>query len=86
MATQRITLDPDPPVQGQRVRICYDFDGSGLSSTTLGVSFDGGDETDHEVDAENPCVTIDVPDGAILITVSDSSSVSPNKTAPVVPP
>ena len=82
---QRITLDPDPPVQGQDVTICYRFDGSGVSSTTLRVTFDSGTPTDYEVSTSQPCVTIPVPDSATSITVEDMNGPSPDKNAPVSP-
>ena len=85
MPTERITLDPDPPVQDKDAVICYDFTDSGLSSTTLMVSFDGSEPTPHVVSRDSPCVTIRVPADATEITVMDDSGVSPDKYAPVVP-
>lgn len=86
MPTQRITLDPQPPVQGKPLTICYDFAESGLSSTTLTVTFDVGTPASYEVSAQNPCVTIDVPANAANITVSDASGVSPDKVSMVTRP
>ena len=83
--TQRITLDPDPPLAGQKVTICYDFEGLELSETTLRVSFPGtGGTADYEVSVNNPCVTIDVPGTATRIAVEDLDGPSPDKQAPVV--
>jgi hypothetical protein len=82
---QRISLDPDPPVQGKPVKICYNFAGSGISGTTLRVSFDDGTGTDHEVSAASPCVTVTVPASATSITVEDLVGPSPDKNAPVSP-
>jgi hypothetical protein len=36
---QRITVVPSPPVGGKSCKICYDFSGSGISSTTLKVLY-----------------------------------------------
>lgn len=83
--TQRITLDPDPPEAGQPVKICYDFDGLDPARTVLKVTF-GPDATpggEHEVDEDEPCVTIDVPQHATSITVEDLEGPSPDKVAPV---
>ena len=85
MPTQRITLDPEPPAQGKDVEICYDFAGSGLASTTLSVSFDGGEPDDLAVTPEDPCVVVGVPDNATRIVVADASGVSPNKTSAITP-
>lgn len=83
---QRITLDPDPPSQGTVVTICYNFSGSGVTSTTLKVKFGSGDSgTTYEVSEANPCVEVDVPSGATAITVEDMNGPSPDKWAPVQP-
>jgi hypothetical protein len=83
---QRISLQPDPPTQGRKVTICYEFSGSGISSTTLRVTFTGASgSTNYEVSASSPCVTIDVPDTATAITVEDLNGDSPDKWAPVRP-
>lgn len=82
---QRITLDPDPPVQGRQVTICYNFAGSGVTSTTLRVTFDDGSSTDYEVTTDSPCITIGVPGTATSILVEDLDGPSPDKAAPVKP-
>ncbi|MCK5940913.1 MAG: hypothetical protein KAI24_02995 [Planctomycetes bacterium] len=87
MDTQRITLDPDPPVRGSSLEVCYDFDGSGQTTTTLRVTFDpGGQQTDHDVHDQSPCFSLTVPTNASSIRVEDLSGVSPTKTSPVVKP
>ncbi|MFN3244820.1 MAG: hypothetical protein ACE37K_25180 [Planctomycetota bacterium] len=87
MEEQRISFDPTPPVRGQSVTICYDFDGAGITSTTLRVTFDpGGQSSDHDVSDQNHCVTITVPSDAKSILVEDLSGVSPNNTSPCVKP
>ena len=87
MEEQRITLDPQPPVRGQSVTITYDFDGSGITSTTLRVTFDpGGVTSDHDLTAQNNSVTIAVPANATSILVEDLSGVSPNQSSAVVKP
>lgn len=84
--TQRITLDPDPPKQGSQVTICYDFDGSGVESTTLRVTFSpSGVATSCPVSKKAPCATVTVPSDATSITVEDEDGPSPDKIAPVTP-
>jgi len=81
---ERITLDPDPPQAGQKLTICYKFEGSGRKEATLVVTFTprtGGGT--FEVTEEEPCVTIDVPAGATWITVEDEGGPSPDASAPV---
>lgn len=82
----RISLNPQDPVQDKDVTICYDFNGSGLTQTTLEVSFSPGSDTaDYTVTADNPCVTIHVPANATSIIVTDQSGVSPPESAEVRP-
>lgn len=81
--TQRISLDPDPPVQGQPVEICYDFSGLELNSTRLKVTFKPQTEapTEHTVTPGDNCVTVQVPAGAESILVEDLDGPSPDKGA-----
>lgn len=81
---QRISLDPDPPVHGAQVTICYDFDGLQLTSTDLEVTFTPAGNSKHTVTPSDPCVTIDVPANATRIIVEDLDGPSPDLTAPVV--
>ena len=84
--TQRISLNPEPPIQGQGVEVCYDFRGTDLSQTTLRVIFDpGGASTDHDVTPASPCVTVSVPGNATSIKVEDLTGDSPDKTSEVDP-
>ena len=86
MSTQRITLEPDPPVAGQALKVCYDFAGSGITETTLRIEYDPSRGTsDEEVSISDPCVTVTVPSGATAIAVTDIDGPSVPKTAPVVP-
>lgn len=82
---QRITLNPDPPVQGQEVDICYDFVGSGVTSTRLRVTFTSstGDPpgAEYEVDEANNCVKVTVPSDAETILVEDLDGPSPDQSA-----
>lgn len=79
----RITVEPDPPQAGQPLRICYDFSGSGLESTTLRVTFDPGGSEDYAVTPANPCVTINVPGNAETYNITDLASQSQDKGGPV---
>ena len=86
MEEQRITFNPDPPVQGRTLEVCYDFDGSGLTSTTLRVTFDpGGQTSDHDLTAQDDCAKITVPANATSIRVEDLSGVSATRSSPVTP-
>jgi hypothetical protein len=82
--TQRITLDPEPPIRGQSVTICYEFDGSGLTEVVLAITFSPPPVTVFRtVTTTDPCADVDVPDGAQSITVADESGTSPDKVSPV---
>lgn len=86
MTDQRITLNPDPPVQGQSVTICYDFDGAGVDATRIRVTFGPGeDAVTYALEVEDNCITITVPDGSTSIEVVDLEGSSPTRTAPVSP-
>lgn len=82
---QRITLNPDPPVAGQTLEICYDFSGLGLDKMRLRVTFDPDvvSPAEYSVTPDHPCVTILVPEGAQSITVEDLDGPSPDKNAPI---
>ena len=76
----RITFEPDPPVAESNLIICYDFTGSGISSTELRVRFtpEVVPDADYPVSSSEPCVTIAVPH-AETIDVEDLSGVSPSR-------
>lgn len=82
---QRISFNPDPPVQGEEVEICYNFDGSGISSTTLEVTFTTASGSllvsSHEVTAGGNCFKLGVPADAETILVHDEDGPSPDKAA-----
>ena len=83
-AVERISLNPDPPKAGEKLTICYDFEGSGSDSATLVVTFTpGGVPASYEVTREEPCVVIQVPIEATWITVEDRDGPSPDASAPV---
>lgn len=55
----RISFSPDPPQAGKPLKICYDFNGSGVNSTRLEVTYDPpSGSTKYDVTPQNPCVTI----------------------------
>jgi len=86
MTQQRISYTPNPPVQGRSLTICYDFAGSGITATTLRVTFSpGGGSSDHDVSDSDPCVTITVPGNAESITIEDLDGDSPTKSGGVSP-
>jgi hypothetical protein len=86
MAPQRITLNPANPVQGQNVTICYNFTGSGITSTQLQVTYSpNGPTTTYTVTTSSPCVDVPVPLDATSILVEDLVGNSPDKSATVTP-
>lgn len=77
---QRISIDPDPPQAGKALRICYDFFGSGLTSTTLKIhyvptSYGTDTVTVSESPAGSSCKEILCP-AASSLTIVDGSGVS----------
>lgn len=62
----RFTIDPDPPVPGKSLKICYDF--AGLQITEAGIKIDWRPESipdgEETVTESNPCVTVKVPANA----------------------
>jgi hypothetical protein len=71
-------------VQGGTVRICYDFDGSGLTQTRLTVTFTPGNQTaEYTVTEANPCVNVTVPANATSILVHDVDGTSPDQAAAI---
>lgn len=81
---QRITLDPNPPVQGEDVTITYDFSGLSLAETRLQILFDGDSGPVITVTPDDPSQTVPVPASADTILVEDLDGPSPDKSAPVV--
>jgi hypothetical protein len=78
-ATQRISCQPDPPVGGDEVTICYDFSNLKIDRTTLLVTFKPpASTTDHDVTVETPCFTVLVPASAQTMVVEDESGISPD--------
>lgn len=86
MTKQRISLNPNPPTQGQNVSVCYTFEGTALGQTTLEVTFNpGAHSSSHMVTPDSPCASVAVPDSATSVTIVDEDGPSPNKEAPVDP-
>ena len=88
MSTPSITLNPQQPVAGQQLQICYDFAGTDASSVTLKVEFDllGSEEQDvrtYTVTSEDNCVTVIVPSDALFVRVSDQTLNATDATASV---
>ena len=83
----RISFDPEPPEQGGKVTICYDFSDLELADTVLLVSFYMNPEpTSYPVSPATACVTIDVPDAAVSLLVEELEGPSPDAATPVVIP
>ena len=61
-----ITANPDPPCKGQPCTFCI----NPPADATLTVTFNPGGSTQHQVTKANPCVTVNVPAGAITCVVT----------------
>ena len=55
--------------------------GTGLTGTTLKVTFDSDPSTSYPVSLENPSFQVQVPAGAIRLLVEDESGVSDDFSA-----
>lgn len=86
MPQHLISVDPDPPQQGEDVRVCYNFDAITGDSVSLRITFDpGGTETVTVTRAER-CVTVSVPQEAGVYLIEDLSRQSYDKGGPVAAP
>lgn len=71
---QLFTVTPDPPVCGQPVKICYNFDGAppGTNTVTVRVKFTPpGTSQDYQLTLTEPCVQVDVPGEANFLDILD---------------
>ncbi len=86
----RISSTPNPPVTGQTVTICYDFNGSGIGQTDLKVEFTlsptGSSSSTHTVKVGDHCVTIQVPANAVQMKVHDTTGTTTDLITNVVAP
>lgn len=86
----RISCTPNPPVAGQPVKICYDFNGSGIGQTNLEVEFTlsptGSSSSTHTVKVGDHCVTIQVPSNAVAMKVHDTTGTTTDLVTDVVAP
>jgi len=83
-----ITVNPDPPVCGQALSICYDPHGSGMSSIKLDITWDPpGEPTSVTINlnAEPPCTTITVPTTAKSVEITDPTHASAPYASSVLP-
>lgn len=75
-----ISCNPDPPVAGQPVEICFDFQPGNPSPITLQVDFSlkpsGVGSTTVQVSDTQKCGTITVPPNADGMTVVDPTGTS----------
>ena len=84
---QLISVTPDPPVAGQNMTVCYDFDGTGLTETHLDVHFNpAGGSVGVHLTTVKPCATIRCPDGAGGVAIEDQDGQSDDWMSPVTPP
>jgi hypothetical protein len=77
--TDIISVTPNPASPGDYVTICYAFGSSQNGPVTLNVMFDcHGDpiESEHVVVPREPCVVVEVPQGALGGLVEDGSGVA----------
>lgn len=72
----KITVSPDPLVQGQSGKICYDFDKEDPDPVTLEITWftlSGSTVQTINVTRSNPCETVQVPSDAVSVTIADQS-------------
>lgn len=74
---QRITIDPDPPVQGQSVTVCYDFAGTALQKVDLVLSYTPSGTVLVTVTPAAPCAIAAVPGNATSLKIVDLTGTSP---------
>ncbi|MGB0890296.1 MAG: hypothetical protein ACPGWS_08435 [Solirubrobacterales bacterium] len=71
-----ITIDPDPPVAGQKVKVCYDFP-SGVTEVKLEIEWSPTGETETlTIAADDNCGKIEVPAWATGMLIVDTSGAS----------
>lgn len=70
---QRISIDPDPPVHGQSLTVCYDFAGTNLQKVTLVLTFTPGGIVTLELLPGVPCKSVLVPSNATSLKIVDTS-------------
>lgn len=79
----RITFDPEPAKSGMPLKICYEFSGSGITSTTLDVSYvPPGTTSSHSVSQSDPCFFITCGAGDQIV-VKDQSGISDDGIAEI---
>ncbi|MEO0478276.1 MAG: hypothetical protein AAF196_02225 [Planctomycetota bacterium] len=84
-STQRISIDPATPVAGQSLKICYDFDGSGINKTELCITTKPPEQMiSRTVSTADNCTTITVPETALTILIEDKDGDSPDFSRPVI--
>jgi hypothetical protein len=76
-----ITVHPDPLVEGQQGKVCYDFD-SITQPVVLKITWtliDGTDIVENvTVDPKSPCHAITPPADCLTVNIYDTSGVSPD--------
>lgn len=76
-AQSRISITPNPPEAGKTAKVCYDFIGSGITSTVLDVEFTPPTGSgSYPVSIGSPCVDVPIPDGAEFVLITDQDGVS----------
>lgn len=77
--TQRISVNPNPPVAGEPVKITYDFSGADITSARLCVSFfPKPNSSEQKATVANPTIEVEVPEDAEQITIEDKDGDSPD--------
>ena len=75
---QRISIDPDPPIHGQSLTVCYDFAGTNLQKVDLTLTFSPGGSTTIRLLPSAPCQVVLVPSTATSLEIVDGSGTSPS--------
>lgn len=77
-APQRISIDPFPPVHGEGLTVCYDFEGTTLQKVDLLLTFSPGGSTTRTIHRDAPCQMVLVPSTATSLEIVDTSGTSPS--------
>lgn len=84
----RITICSDPPYEGEQATVCFNFDGYGPDQVKLEWNWTpdtipGGSET---VTRDASCFDLQIPVGALVIEILDSSGKSEPMARAIAPP
>jgi hypothetical protein len=84
--TDYFTHSPSPAAPGTKVRICFNFDAAGVT-TSLNITLDYSPSSVPDGNATltpaKPCVEVTIPSDATTLIVVDDSGVSEDHNVPI---